>query len=251
MSNLLDLRPKQDPEIVIVEKIVLEKRLWYVESLKMLAVIAIASAIGWGISNADSLVATSTSLVSTKTDSSQATVIGIYGTITNIASTTLTLDDSQGSKYLGINLFTVDLTNLQDIHSNTNGNEVPITLSLANLNIGDKITARGTLGATSTGNESTLFAKTIIAFTYSTSTPIDSNLNATSTDATSTDQVATSTNEVASSTDATSTPSILDNIVNTITDFFAGTSTNSTSTEATSTAPEVDATSTEATSTDA
>jgi len=56
MNKTLDLRPKQKTNIVVVEKVVVKKRSWKVESVRMLSILVLVSALGWGISQAGSLI---------------------------------------------------------------------------------------------------------------------------------------------------------------------------------------------------
>ena len=55
MPNFLDLRKKIEPQIVIVEKVVLKPRSLFGELFKVFIVIVIVSVSVWGISYADDL----------------------------------------------------------------------------------------------------------------------------------------------------------------------------------------------------
>jgi len=57
-KNFLDLRKKDRPKVIIVEKTVTQPRSWKIETLKTLLVITIVSVSVWGISNADDMTRT-------------------------------------------------------------------------------------------------------------------------------------------------------------------------------------------------
>lgn len=217
IKNFLNLKKRDPSEIVYVEKIVLKKRSLFFEVFRMLTIIAVASGVVWGLSNADIIsTSTSTPIVSTPAISSSNEIIGIYGTVTDIASTTITINDSKGSKYKNIKLFTADLTNLKSVHTNANGKETPVTLSLSDINIGDKITARGIL------NGNTINTETIIDFSVTSSKTITTLDVATST-ATSTASTQTNLSDLngqatssASSTGTSTTPDASSTILDAI-----------------------------------
>ncbi|MFA6095146.1 MAG: hypothetical protein WC757_04685 [Candidatus Paceibacterota bacterium] len=52
MRNILDLRKKIRPQIVVVERIVLKQRPWYVEFFKLLVAVVIVTGIVWGVTRA-------------------------------------------------------------------------------------------------------------------------------------------------------------------------------------------------------
>ena len=56
MNKTLDLRPKRKSNIVVVEKVIVKKRSWKAESIRMLSILVLVSALGWGISQAGSLI---------------------------------------------------------------------------------------------------------------------------------------------------------------------------------------------------
>ncbi|MEI6478952.1 MAG: hypothetical protein WCO18_01525, partial [bacterium] len=199
MKNLLNLKKKDPSDIVIVEKIVIKNRSMFFEIFRMLTIIAVASGIVWGISNADILN------TNDQTTASGNDLVGIYGVVTGIADNSLSIDDSQGSKYQGIDVYMADLTNLKEVKTN---DDVPVTLSVSDLKVGDTIIAKGMIDG------STIKTDTIISFSASTTTP---DLTATSTDATTTDatttatsttdDTSTTTDSISTTTDATSTAS--------------------------------------------
>ena len=257
MKNLLNLKKKDPSDIVIVEKIVLKNRSMFFEIFRMLTIIAVASGIVWGISNADILN------TNDQTTASGNDLVGIYGVVTGIADNSLSIDDSQGSKYQGIDVYMADLTNLKEVKTN---DDVPVTLSVSDLKVGDTIIAKGMIDG------STIKTDTIISFSASTTTP---DLTATSTDATTTDatttatsttdDTSTTTDSISTTTDATSTASstlsdivkdIVDSVVDALTGTTTSTSTDSTSTttatstDTTATTTDTTSTTTDATSTD-
>lgn len=214
MKNLLDLRSNKEPEVIVVEKVIEKPRVFFQEFSKVVLAIAIISISVWGISKANFAAP----------PDAQDGIVGIYGSVTATSSSIITIDDSQGSKYLGIDTFYADVTNVKTVLTN---DDPPLALSLSDIKVGDTIIARGTIEG------SKINVQDIISFSYvqSTSTTATSTM-ATSTDVTSTtDVIATSTD--ATSSDATSTVATSTNttsIVDTL-----GTLTDATSTAATST----------------
>ena len=198
MPNLLNLR--KEPKPIIIEKIIQEKRVWWLEVLKMVTVITVVTSIVYGVSRADIIIQTPEAAPS-------ESWTGIYGTVTSMSGNSLILDDSQGSKYPGVDIFNVDLTNVKTVETNDDN---PISLSVTDINAGDKIIARGIIDGDN------LDAHDIISFSYvkvTATTTEASSTDATTTEATSTTPVeatstsveATSTSVEASSTDSIST----------------------------------------------
>ena len=124
-KNLLDLRPKVEPEIKIVEKIVLKKRGFPVELFKMLVVIAVCSLIVWGISRADNIA------------NSAPKNFGATGIVSSIGSTTISISNAQGGDS-GVSSYTFDTQYLKKIETN---DYTPV--SLGEINTGDRIVAQG------------------------------------------------------------------------------------------------------------
>jgi hypothetical protein len=125
---------------------------------------------------------------------------GIYGVVTSMSGSgdSLILDDSAGSKYPGVDIFTVDLRNVQTVEYT---NDHPVPIALTDINAGDKIIARGIIDG------SDLTAYDLISFSYVPAVPAtstDATSTATST-ATTTDIVATSTTSSVEATTTTST----------------------------------------------
>lgn len=235
MPNLLDLKPKQKP--TIIERVVFKKRAWWVEVIKTLVVIFVVASIVYGVSKAEN-----GSVQSAPTQS----LTGIYGVVISMSGDSLVLDDSQGSKYPGVDIFNVDLRHVKTVETN---DDTPLQLTLTDIVAGDKIITRGIID----GNN--LDAQGVISFSYvkllaTTTIATSSDKVATTTEATTTDKVAT--------TEATSTPDVTATST-TLGDFSTATST-ATSTDSSATitpvATSTDAlvtttsTSTEATTTD-
>ena len=81
MSHLLNLRPAQKP--VVIEKVIVKKPSFWVESLKMLVIIGIVSGIVYGISKAASVVS----------PVSHSQNFSATATVNSISSSTLSLVD--------------------------------------------------------------------------------------------------------------------------------------------------------------
>jgi len=207
LKNLLNLKPKDPSDIVYVEKIVLKNRGMFFELSRMLIVIAVASGIVWGVSNADNIIRSTKTPVKVKSFSA-------VGIVTDVATTTLTIDDANASDGKTTASYTFDVTNVKKIETK---DYIPLTL--LDISIGDKIIVQGT------DSDGTVMIKRIISFS-ATSSKIKIDV-ATSTATTTLDlatstatSTATTTLDVSSSTattTATST-SIVDTVINTVKD---------------------------------
>ena len=224
-QNLLDLRIKPEPEIVVVEKIVLKKRLWYVETIRTLAIVAIASAVIWGVSNADSFIPSQ----KVQQESIEKNFSAI-GTVSDIATTTISIKKAKGSDDSEDTTYTFDTTN-----ANVQNNHF-VVMSLSDIKIGDNLLVLGT------ENNGTIQIRGIFSYGSQPATgiltkqEINNEVTATSTSTTTDTTLATST---ASTTDATSTATS-SNIIDTIKDAISSvvnviTGTTSSTTDATST----------------
>jgi hypothetical protein len=204
MKNLLNLKKKDPSDIVIVEKIVLKDRSPFFELFRMLTIIAVASGVVWGISNADNL------LNPPQTADVQPQNFSVVGTISEIATTTssIILNNAKGTDDSGNTTYIVDTTNLSDIETNHF-----VTLSFSDIKVGDNIIAQGV----ERGSAIQIYK----IYSYGAEPATGILEAATSTDdvvATTTPDVSTSTDATttSTSTDATSTPSIIDNISNAV-----------------------------------
>ena len=217
MPNFLNLKKKDPSDIVYVEKIILKNRSLSVELFRMLTIIAVASGIVWGISNADEFIN------STTTPEAKVQNFSVVGTIGEVATTTssIILNNAKGSDDSGNTTYIVDTSNVNDVETNHF-----VAISLSDLKAGDNIIAQGvergsvfqiykiysygTAPATGILEADTTddVATSTDATTTATTTP-----DIASTTATTTDDLASST---ATTTDGTSTPSLLENIGNTV-----------------------------------
>ena len=219
MKNILNLK-KNPANIVFVEKVLPRKRTWYFEVFSLFVVIAISSGIIFTISHADNVTTTSNN-----------TPIGIYGIVTSISNNSLSLDDSHGSKHKGVDLFNVDLSNISQIETSS---DKPVSLLLSDINVGDKIIAKGTISG------SNLYAQTIISFSATSSKGV---INVATSTATSTESIARTT-ATSSATTATSTSDLIASTTATTTNSNSTSSASSTDSVSTTTATST-ATSTE------
>ena len=134
MPNILDLRKK---EIQIVEKIVLKKRLWYIETLKMLGVLAITISVTWAFSNA--------SLFTEETDETPAPLkqripkFSAIGIVSLITDDTISLSDAHGTKSEDTT-FPFDTSSISKIETKSYD-----PLSLSDILVGDKVITQGTI----------------------------------------------------------------------------------------------------------
>ncbi len=215
MSNTLDLRPDNEKEFQIVEKIVIQKRSWFRESFKTFGGIFIVLVMVWGASHADEI----STLVNTKQELKSFSAIG---TVSDLQGSSLTLSNANGSDGQKGTIYTLDISGVDTIETK---DYVPLIIS--DIKIGDNVVVQGSIDGT------TIYPKRIISFTATSSQAVVvdiSDLTATTTTtATSTVDVATSTPDIATSTDeqatttddtatstATSTPSVVDTVINTI-----------------------------------
>jgi len=134
MPNILDLKKK---EIQIVEKIVLKKRLWYIETLKMLGVLAITISVTWAFSNA--------SLFTEETEETPAPLkqripkFSAIGIVSLITDDTISLSDAHGTKSEDTT-FTFEISSISKIETKSYD-----PLSLSDILVGDKVIVQGTL----------------------------------------------------------------------------------------------------------
>ena len=213
MPNFLNLKKKDPSDIVYVEKIILKNRSLSVELFRMLTIIAVASGIVWGISNADEFIN------STTTPEAKVQNFSVVGTIGEVATTTssIILNNAKGSDDSGNTTYIVDTSNVNDVETNHF-----VAISLSDLKAGDNIIAQGV-------ERGSVFQIYKI-YSYGTA-PATGILEADTTDdvATSTDATttatttpdiasttATTTDDVSTTTDSSSTPSLLENIGNTV-----------------------------------
>lgn len=220
MSKFLDLRDKIEPQIVVVEKVIMKPRSFKGELFRVLAVIFVVSISVWGISMADNLSLT--------LDQSNAKPFSAMGIVTGIATSTIgniniAMDSVNGSDENGNTSYFFDATNVSKIETS---DYAPLTLG--DIAVGDKIIVQGSI------ETSVISAKRIISFSSTSIKPVDvatstatttPEVIASSTDAsstlnvvsTSTPDTSTSTPEVvASSTDDSASSTILDNVVNSV-----------------------------------
>ena len=221
--NFLDLRPQ--PEIKVIEKVILKPRSLWMESLRILLVIAVVSIIGFAVSKADSII----------TKSHPVKNFSAMGTVSEVASTTVSIENAKGSDDKNRTTYIFDTSLVKKIETKDH-----ISLALTDISVGDKIVVQGT------DTDGDISIRRIISFSATSSksiiaTTTDETLIATTT-ATST---ATTTDATSSATTTgTSSPSVIDTIkdvVNNVVDAIAGTSTG---TSSTSTPEEVSGTTT-------
>jgi hypothetical protein len=179
MSKLLDLRNKSFDKVKVVEHIIFKPRSFKVEMIKMLSIIAIVSVLGWGISHADNLNPFLENGIETATENFSS-----IGIVSEISESSISLTEARGSDKSGNTTYNLDITNLEKVETNAY-----TPLIITDIKIGDRIIAQGLTN----GNK--FFIKRIVSFGGG----IDL---VTTTDATSTVEVATST---ASTTDETAT----------------------------------------------
>ena len=212
MSNTLDLRPKQEPNIVVVEKVVLKKRTWKSEFFRMLSILVLVSVLGWGISKADS------SLTANHAPIKNFSAIGV---VSSIDSSSITINSASGSDNAFTSSYTFDTSAVTKIETSDYH-----ALTLDNIQVGDRIIAQGIRSASSSNsieihrlidfNASSTIPEVYVPAASSTPTIINvspTDASSTATDTTPTPTDASTTGDA--STTATST--VLDTVVNTVT----------------------------------
>ncbi len=253
-KNFLDLQKKTQQQTQIIERVVFQKRSLKSDIFLTLSVILVASAVIWGISKADTL------LNPQEVNTEPATSFSIIGSVTEVATTTISIDTNVNKEVNGTTTTTdsFDTTSISSIQTNHFTN-----ISLSDIKIGDNIILQGVKRGGSIqifkifsyGNEVATGILTEESNTLATTTePIIATSTATSTDDTSTStstSTATTTldaspssepgmdsriheNDNTASTTSSSTPSIADvvkDVVVNIIDALDGT--NSTSTDTT------------------
>ena len=201
MPNFLNLKKKDPSDIVYVEKIVLKNRTLSFELFRMLTIIAIASGIVWGISNADNLVKT----IETPSPSKNFSAIGI---VTEVSTTSITIGDTKASDQSSNTSYTFDTSNVKKIETSNYSQ-----LTLVDILVGDKIIVQGV------DNDGSIEIRRIISFGGGITIP-----TATTTEATTTATLLSSPDgsdnggqaTTSTTTNSSSTPSILENVSNTV-----------------------------------
>jgi hypothetical protein len=190
-KHLLDLRETLEPQIKIVEKIVIQRRSLKRDLFMIFSVMFIASGIIWGISKASNFDVIN-SFEDTPPQNFSAS--GIVSNVTNLFGKYITIEEATGSDDSGKSSYSFGTNKVKKIE---NADYVPLKLS--DIKIGDKIVVQGLLKE---GGD--IEAYRIISFTTVIATTTE-ELVATSTEATSTDETASSTDtSTSTSTDTTS-----------------------------------------------
>ncbi|MEI6480544.1 MAG: hypothetical protein WCO12_03445 [bacterium] len=236
LRNFLDLRKKEQPEIVVVEKVVFKARQWKLEILKIFMVISTVSLTIWGISKADDAIFSDSSIAPiTEVAVTPENNFSAIGYVTDISDSSMTIDDSQVSDNSADASYVFNTGHINKIENNDY-----LPLAISDIKLGDKIIVQGTrvngvdeihriisFATAATTTATTTDATSTVATTTATSTD---NSNSTSTDLVATDTA---------STTATST-GIINTVINavksaveTVVNAFLGDETNtSTSTGA-------------------
>ncbi|MEI8337659.1 MAG: hypothetical protein WCF92_00755 [bacterium] len=206
MPNFLNLKKKDPSDIVYVEKIILKNRTLSFELFRMLTIIAVASGIVWGISNADNIVS------NIKGNKEQTRTFSTFAKVLDISATSSTLSVQRIlNDSLESTIYTVDATNAV-VQTNDYQN-----LTLSDIQVGNKIIVKGIL------NGDSISAKKILVFPLTeeekiklATTTLDvatTTLDVATSTATTTEELASTT---AGTTDSSTAPSILENVGNTI-----------------------------------
>ena len=183
MRNILDLRKKIQPQVVVIERMIMKRQAWYFELVKISIVVVIVSAIVWGVSKASDV------LLATHIDNFSA-----IGTVSEITDATISLINAQGSDKSHDASYVIDATGAQLLSKSY------ALLGLSDIAIGDRISVQGELDGSS------IAAKRIISFTATSSAEKELPVTASSTDATSTPDVVA--DPVVPTPEATSTPDV-------------------------------------------
>lgn len=224
-KNLLNLKKKDPSDIVIVEKIVLKNRSLFFELARMLVIIAVASGIVWGISNADNLPF-NISQDHPRQSSNPAKNFSAMGTVSEITDSSLSLENAKGSNDKTQTSYTFNISNtglkIQDQNDTS--------LNLLDIKLGDRIVVQGTL------NDGVISIRKIISFATTSEVKVDvatstastteelGTSTATTTDidldavnGSSTPDTSSSTASTIDDSSSTTPPTILENIINTAT----------------------------------
>ncbi|MEI6304524.1 MAG: hypothetical protein WCP09_00690 [Candidatus Taylorbacteria bacterium] len=129
---------------------------------------------------------------------------GIYGTVVSMGDDWFSLDNTDGSKYEGVDVFQVDTSKIEKVETN---DDSPVSISITDIKVGDKIIARGII------NGNRLAAYNVISFSYIKTAEIEVASSPATTTATTTASAneisiptsSTTTDEISTTTDSTST----------------------------------------------
>lgn len=197
MPNLLDLKNKGIHKVKVVEHIIFKPRSFKVEMIKMLSVIVIVTAIGFGISNADDLNPFLENGIESATEN-----FSVLGIVSEITDNKISLIEARGSDKSGNDSYTLDITNLEKVETNSYS-----PLIITDIKLGDKIIAQGLTN----GNK--FFIRRIVSFGEGVTLPPVETATTTEDIATTTDEVATTTIDTPTTTEeATTTPGIIEQV---------------------------------------
>ncbi len=235
-KNILDLRPKKEPQIKIIEKIIIQKRKLSAEFLKIIVVIAISSLIVWGISRANNSGPDVPAAPKVKNFS-------VTGLVSDMGQSSISINATEGGDP-NTTSYTFDTSHVSTIETNHRNQ-----ISLSDIQPGYKIIAQGI-----EVDNGTIMIRRIISFATSTETTVYMTassvtlpeatsspvvVTATSTDSTSSTTLGTSSSPQATTTSDIGLPA---GEAGTSTPPFQGGDTSATSTNATSTTSDVNAT---------
>lgn len=182
MSKLLDLRDKGIDKVKVVERIIFKPRSFGAEMIRLFSVIVIVLAIGFGISNADDINPFSEKGIETATEN-----FSVLGVVSEISNDSVVVNNAKGSDKSGDTTYTLDISYLEKVETNTNN-----PLIITDIKIGDTIIAQGLT------NNQTFFIKRIVSF--------GGGIEIVNTDtATTTIDIATSTDSGTTTTDTSTT----------------------------------------------
>jgi len=228
MPNILNLR--KEPKPIIIEKVIQEKRVWWLEVLKMVTVITVVSSVVYGISKAADVTPAQAAIQN----------FSALGTVSAVSTSSLSISGAHSSDKTRNTSYTFDLFGVKKIE-----NRKYVQLSIYDITVGDEVVVQGI------EKEGKIDIKRIISFSSTTTSShlVDAtSTSATSTVATSTDTISTSTSDTALLV-ATATTSIATSTASTTTDTASSSLGVSSSTSAISSSTDSVATTT-ATSTD-
>lgn len=129
-KNFLDLRKKVNPQIKVVERIILQKRSLKSDLFLAFSVVLVASGVIWGISRADTFVESIT-----RPQTKNFSAVGI---VLNIDSTNLYIDQAKGTDDPSRSTYTFDLYTVTKIETNQY-----ISISTSDIKPGDKVVVQG------------------------------------------------------------------------------------------------------------
>ncbi len=139
MPNTLDLQKKPQPVIRIVEKVVIKKRVWWVELLQTLAVLAAVVVVTWSISHAEIFTGDTNKNAATVSSSKIASPRwDATGIVSSVSDSSLSISEALSAQSKDTS-FVFEITDAKIFDRRRE------SISASEVKVGDKVTVQGVI----------------------------------------------------------------------------------------------------------